>query len=106
LGLQTIAPTIWGINRIADLLCHSRLDTVLTLGNGEVDIVHVEVPPTLIGKPVRDISIFGEISVVAITRKGKAFLPSHGTLFEAGDQVHIAVISDSTDRLNTLLEMR
>lgn len=104
LGLQTIAPTTWGINRIADLLCHSQLDTVLTLGNGEVDIVQVEIPQALVGKSVRDLSILGEISVTAITRSGKAFLPTPGTLFEAGDQAHIAVMSGATDRLNSLLE--
>jgi trk system potassium uptake protein TrkA len=106
LGLQTIAPTTWGINRIADLLCHSQLDTVLTLGNGEADIVQVEISPALVGKSVRDLSILGEVSVVAITRRGKAFLPTLGTLFEAGDQAHIAVMSTATDRLNALLELR
>lgn len=106
LGLQTIAPTVWGINRIADVLCHSQLDTMLTLGNGEMDIVQAEIPPTLVGKQVRDLSVIGEIAVTAITRSGKAFLPTPGTLFEANDQVHVAVMNTATDRLNTLLGLR
>jgi trk system potassium uptake protein TrkA len=106
LGLQTIAPTTWGISRIADLLCRSQLDTVLTLGNGEVNIVHVEISPELIGKSVHELSMIGEIAVVSITRRGQAFLPTPGTLFEAGDLAHIAVMNGSTDRLNALLGLR
>ena len=44
LGLQTIAPTGWGINRIADLLLYSPLETVFSLGSGEVELVEAEVP--------------------------------------------------------------
>jgi trk system potassium uptake protein TrkA len=103
LGLQTIAPTIWGISRIADMLCHSQLDIVLSLGNGEVDVIQVEIPPTLAGKSVQNLTVLGEISIVTITRNGKAFLPTLGTVFEAGDQAHIAVISSASDRLSVLL---
>lgn len=106
LGLQTIAPTIWGINRIADVLCHSQLDTMLGLGNGEVDIVQVEITPLLVGKQVHDLSVIGEIAVVAVVRKGKAFLPIPGTRFEANDQVQVAVMNTAIDRLNTLLGLR
>ncbi|MDP4109778.1 MAG: TrkA family potassium uptake protein, partial [Bacillota bacterium] len=31
LGIQTIDPTYWGINRVVDLLCYSPLDTVYSL---------------------------------------------------------------------------
>jgi trk system potassium uptake protein TrkA len=103
LGLQTIVPTTWEIGRITDLLCHSRLDTILSLGNGEVDIMQVDIPPSLVGKWVRDLAILGEITVVAITRGGRAFLPTLGTVFEAGDQVCVAVMSSASGRLNALL---
>jgi trk system potassium uptake protein TrkA len=103
LGLQTIAPTTWGISRIADLLCHSQLDTILSLGNGEVDIIQVEIPPALVGKSVKDLTILGEITVVAITRSSRAFLPTLGTVFEVGDQAQVAVMSNASERLNALL---
>ncbi len=38
LGLQTTAPTTWGVNRIADLLCYSRLDPVFSIGKSPSDI--------------------------------------------------------------------
>ena len=105
LGVQTIAPTTWGINRIADLLLHSQLDTVLSLGSGEVDVVAAQVPPSLAGRTVQDLTILGEVHVVAITRSGKAFMPILGTTFREGDMLHVAVLAASADRLKEMLAL-
>jgi trk system potassium uptake protein TrkA len=103
LGLQNISPVTWGINRIIDILCFSRMETVISLGNGEVDIVQVEAPHLLVGRTVNELSVLGEIHVVAVTRHGKTFLPTHGTEFHKGDLVHIALLAVSADRLKALL---
>jgi trk system potassium uptake protein TrkA len=104
LGLQTIATTTWGINRIAELLCYSQFESVLSLG-GQVDIVEVEVPPLLVGRTVTELVVPGEIHVVAISRGGKTFIPTLGTVFREGDLVHVAVLATSADRLKALLAM-
>jgi trk system potassium uptake protein TrkA len=104
LGLQTIAPTSWGINRIADLLLYSPLETVLSLGSGNVEIVEAEVPHLLVGKTVRDFTVAGEIHIVSITRANKTFLPMQGTIFQDGDVLHLAVLTTSLSRLRELLE--
>jgi trk system potassium uptake protein len=106
LGLQTIAPTTWGVNSIADLLCYSQLDMVLNMGSGEVSVVHAEISPLLVGRTVNDLDITGEARVISITRNGKAFMPTLGTVFQAGDMVYICVSSSATDRLNSLLAAR
>src|SRR3990172_7430633 len=88
---------------LAALLCPSRLDTVISLGSGEVDIVETEVPPLLIGRSVPELRVPGEIRVVAITREGRTFLPGDGTVFCKGDRLHIALLGASSERLRTLL---
>jgi len=103
LGVQTVTPVTWAVHRMADLLCHSHLDTVISLGSGEVDIVETEIPPLLVGRTVPELRVPGEIRVVAITREGRTFLPSDGTLFCKGDRLHIALLGASSDRLRTLL---
>src|SRR3972149_4885582 len=85
------------------LLCHPHLDTVISLGSGEVDIVETEVPPLLIGRSVPELRVPGEIRVVAITREGRTFLPGDGTVFCKGDRLHIALLGASSERLRTLL---
>lgn len=103
LALQTIAPVTWGINRIAELLCYSWLEPVLSLGSGEVDLVEVQLPPTLAGKAAGDLTVPGEIEVIAVTRGGRAFLPTAGTTFREGDLLHVLVLAASVDRLKALL---
>ncbi len=103
LGLQNISPVTWGINRVIDLLCYSRMETVTSLGSGEVDIVEAEVPHLLVGRTVNELTVIGEIHVVAISRHGKTFLPTLGTEFHKGDLVHLALLAASADRLKALL---
>ena len=103
LGLQTIDPASWGINRIVELLCYSPLDTVISLGSGEVDIVEIEVPALLIGHTVKELAVPGEIQVTAISRSNKTFLPTSGTEFLKRDLIHIAVAVKSSDHLKALL---
>jgi trk system potassium uptake protein TrkA len=103
LGLHTISPTIWGINQAADVLCYSPLDAILNLGSGEVNIVAIEIPPLLVGKMVSELTVRGEIHVVAISRAGKPFLPTLGTEFRWGDMVYLVVLATCSDRLRTLL---
>ncbi|MCX5999116.1 MAG: TrkA family potassium uptake protein [Chloroflexi bacterium] len=103
LGLQTIAPITWGANHIADLLCYSPLDSVMILGNGEVNVVAVEIPSLLVGRTARELTVSGEIHVMAITRAGKSFLPTLGTVFQKDDLVHLVVLAASSNRLRALL---
>jgi len=103
LGIQTIAPTGWGINRIADLILYSPLETIITLGSGDVELIVAEVPLLLVGKTVRDLSVVGEIHIVSITRDNKTFLPTLGTIFREEDLLHLAVLATSTNRLKELL---
>ena len=104
LGLQIIATTSWGVSRIAEILSYSQLDSVLNLGNGEVDIIQSDVPALLVGRTVNDLTVLNEISVIAITRRNRAFLPTLGTVFEAGDRLHLAVLATAMKRLNVLLQ--
>ena len=103
LGLHTISPTTWGINQAADLLCYSPLDAILNLGSGEVNVIRTEIPVLLVGRMVKELTVRGEIHVVAISRDGKPFLPTLGTEFRWSDIVYLVVLATSTDRLRTLL---
>jgi trk system potassium uptake protein len=102
LGVQTISTTIWGINRIANLLSYSQVGPTVSISS-EVDLVEVEVPPLLVGRTVRDLTVSGEIHVVCIIRSGKSFLSTLSTVFQPGDLLQLAVLSASADRLKSLL---
>jgi len=42
-------------------------------------------------------------SGVAVTRRGRSFLPTPGTTFQEGDLVHLSMLAASADRLKKLL---
>lgn len=103
LGVQTISSTGWAANKIKDLVLHVELVRHMSFGNGEVDLVEGEIPPPLAGKKVADLTIPGEIKVVAIVRFGKAFIPTAGTVFQEKDGVQVAVANASIPRLKKML---
>ncbi|WP_224982968.1 potassium channel family protein [Geomonas agri] len=103
LGIPTISHVTWGVGRIVELLCYSQVEQVQSLGGGEVELVQVELPPLLAGRSVQELSLVGEIMVVAVTRQGRTHIPTSGTLFQLGDHVHLALLTSSSDRLKQLL---
>jgi trk system potassium uptake protein TrkA len=103
LGLVTISMIHWGAERIVELLTHSNLDPILSLGRGEVILTSIEIPLHLERRKVRDLAIPGEVDVVAITRNGEAFLATMGMEFQPGDIVNLAVNAASINRLEELL---
>ena len=103
LGVLTVTPVALGTRRFAELLTFSPLVPIKRLGNGEVGIVEMDVPPNLIGRMVNELTIPGEIQVTAITRDGKTFMPTLGAIFEENEVIHLAVTAGSMDRLKALL---
>ena len=105
LGLTTISPNNWGAERILQVLTHSDLDVRDTFGRGEVSLVHLEVPPLLIGRTVNQLNVTGEVLVASITRNEQAFIPIIGTVFQEDDLLNLVVISSAMVRLEEMLGM-
>ncbi len=105
LGLMTISSVDMGVRRIIEMITHTELDAVYKFGRGEVSIIEMEAPHALVGRSARDLSVPGEISVVTITRAGRAFIPTQGAVFQTGDILHIMVHAGAMSRLEALLGM-
>lgn len=103
LGIQTISTTAWGVERAIEMLSYDKLDSVLTLGDSQVEIIRAETPPLLEGRTVNELTVYGEIQVVAISRGNKVFLPSLGTVLQKHDIIFISLLASSANRLKTLL---
>lgn len=102
LGIQTVCTTSWGISRIAELLSYSELEPVAGIG-GDIEILNAAVPPLLVGRPLSALFRPGEFQVAAISRGGRTFLPQQGTIFEAGDLLHLIVYRPAAEHLAALL---
>ena len=103
LGLQVFDPMSWGVNRVADLLSFAPVNVAMSIGNGDVDIMEIEIPALLVGRRVGELTIPGEVSVVSISRGNRSLIPVINTVFENRDLVHLAVATASGERLKSLL---
>ncbi len=103
IGIQTISTTTWGIERATELLTYQQLDSVYEIGNGNVNMVRIEVPLLLVGHKVNDLTSVGEISVVAVSRSNRTFIPTLGTILETDDVLYIAADASATRKLKSML---
>ena len=103
LGIQTLSTTTWGVQRAMEMLSYEKLDSILTIGDSQIEIIRVETPALLVGRTVNELTVYGEIQVIAISRNNKAFLPSQGTVLHQNDVIYVAVLASSANRLKTLL---
>ncbi len=103
LGLPVVATTTWGVSRVIHLLAHSRITVAMTLGNGEAELVEIDLPEYWVGRAVEDVTVPNEVRVVTISRRGRTLIPIPGTLFEEKDRLLIAVLASSRRRLESMM---
>ncbi len=104
LGLQTVAPIHWGIQRIMDVLLYSPLDPVYSIGSGEVELIELDAPRLWFGKKISQVTLPGETKIVAIQRGERTFLPVEGDYLKKGDHLYIAAMMASSIRLREMLD--
>lgn len=98
-GLQVVSSTSWGAQRIEEMITHPEVRTVFSAGNGEVEIYEIIVPPEWHQRTLKELLSGQSCSVVAVTRAGKAFIPSPETVFRTGDILHVSSTSDGIENL-------
>ena len=102
-GVTTFAPTAWSAGKIMEFLTSQLLEREVSFGNGEVQMMSAWVPPHLVGKPVIDLRVPGEIRVALIVRKGRGMIPVSGTLIEEEDQVHVVVHQSAVEKFQKMM---
>jgi trk system potassium uptake protein len=102
-GIQTVAASTWGAQRIEELLCDASLRTVFSAGNGEVEVYELIVPASWHGHRLSDIINQNGCLPVAITRAGKAVLPASETVVEECDVLHVSATFEGFEALRQRL---
>jgi trk/ktr system potassium uptake protein len=102
-GVLTFAPTVWGANKVTELITTPQLGREYAFGSGEVEMLSAWVPGHLVGKPVSTLNVPGEIQVATILHMGKPVIPVSGTRFEEKDQLHVLVLKSSVSKFRKML---
>ena len=106
LGIQALATTLWGVERVLELVTYSHLDSIYEFNHGDVRLVRVAVPTFWWGKTITNLNYNQEIQVVAIQRENRAFIPQPTELFSPHDFVYLTVTNFASDRLQTMLGLK
>ncbi len=102
-GLQVISSSSWGAQRIAEMVSEASLPAVFSAGNGEIEIYEANIPAAWDGRTVGDLASGLQIVPVALTRTGRAELPTPQTVMAAGDVLHVSATLEGIQSLKVLL---
>ncbi|HMN14221.1 MAG TPA: TrkA family potassium uptake protein [Bellilinea sp.] len=104
MGIQSISALSWATQRIEELLENEDYSTLFSAGNGEVEVYEIEVPASLDGKTVKDISSVEEALVMSVSRTGKAHFPVQDFELKSGDLLHIGATFEGIKAFQSMLQ--
>lgn len=102
-GVQAVGPSIWGAQRMEEMLCDVTLRAVFSAGNGEVEVYEAVIPKAWHGHRISEIVKHGGCMPIALTRAGRASIPSPDSVVEAGDLVHVSATFEGIESLRRRL---
>ena len=103
-GVQVVSSSSWGAQRIEELLIEPKGHTVLSAGNGEVEIYEIVISEALQGKEIGELlGDNSECLAVSLTRAGTAVVPKTTTRVTAGDLVLMSATYDGITALRQRL---
>ncbi|MDX1378272.1 MAG: TrkA family potassium uptake protein [Anaerolineales bacterium] len=109
-GLQTVGSTVWGAQRVEEMLMNPSEKVVYSTGNGEVEIYEIHIPAEWNDRTLGDLlGPLKECYPVALTRAGRSFLPDAETRFQTDDLLNVSStfegIGELTARLSNKAEV-
>ena len=103
-GLQIVSSTAWGAERLQELLLDPSFRAVFSAGNGEVELYEMLIPSSWDGKTIQSLMQgSSEAVLVALTRAGRAEIPSLEKSLQAGDVLAVSATLDGVELLRTRL---
>ena len=89
-GLPVVSSTIWGAQRIEELLTCADTPVLFSAGDGEISVYEVQLPASAAGAVLSALLPEDRFRVVALTRAGQALLPDRTFSLAAGDVLYIS----------------
>ena len=93
-GLQTVASSSWGAQRIEQIMLHPGLQSVFSAGNGEVQLYEICVPQDWNDHPLADLLPEKGAAAMSLVRSGKAIFPEVTSRLQAQDILHVSATAE------------
>ena len=104
LGIPTVATVKWTSDQILRRLLPQGHVPEFTDPSGRIVIAEVPVDLSWVGHRLTEIEAETRSRVAYVTRLGEGMLPRTGTVYQAGDLVHVAVARDDLPRVERILD--
>lgn len=106
LGIRTVASSSWGAQRIEQLLIHPEIQSIASIGDGEVQLYELTVPPEWSGRTVAEFVPPEHAIPAALVRRREARLPRPDTKLEANDVLQLSASRRGVEVLRQRLHGR
>ncbi len=103
LGIATVATVSWTIDQVRRRLLPDEVQGEWSDPSGVLTLVERELPERWAGKRLAELSVPGEVTLVAVTRAGVAHLDAGDLIGQDGDVIHLMVTRDALDRFSARL---
>lgn len=105
-GLQIVSSTAWGAERLQELLIDPSLRAVFSAGNGEVELYEMYIPEKWTERSISDLLVGckNNVVVAALTRAGRAELPSSESMLKSGDVLTVSTTLEGVTALRARLQ--
>ncbi len=103
LGIPTVATVSWTIDQVRRRLVPGEVESEWSDPTGTLSLVERTLPERWAGKRLADLSVPGDVTVVAVTRAGVAHLDFGDLVGQDGDLLHLMVTDTALDRFNARL---
>ena len=103
-GLQIVSSTAWGAERVQELLIDPSFRAVFSAGNGEVEMYEMFISEKFSGSAISSLLNGCEgIVCAALTRAGRAELPSPNAILQKGDILTVSATLEGVQSLRAKL---
>ncbi len=94
LNLQTVSSSSWGAHRIEQLLVHPGVQSIVSAGDGEVQVYEIAVPQEWSGRLLADLVPADCAIPVSLARGAHSFLPRPELTLQAADILQVSATRD------------
>ena len=105
MGIYTVSITRLGLDNVMEYLEGNRSWRVIRKLGNDVQLVKVRIPASLEGKKYSEFDVAGKISLIAVERHGRSFVPERDMCCEYNDILYLSVCSDCMERARDMLQL-
>ena len=105
MGIYTLSITRLGLDNVMEYLEGNRSWRVIRKLGNDVQLVKVRIPASLEGKKYSEFDVAGKISLIAVERHGRSFVPERDMCCEYNDILYLSVCSDCMERARDMLQL-